>query len=287
MTFNPLAASSSIESFFLINGDNKSALDIGAQTPSISIDFIESLIKKYNQLDKSQIENLNLLKEKTMKKIQFTTHEFFLSIGFKIYNSIDINGAYESFEFDLNKDILSVYKFKKKYDLVINNGTGEHIFNQYSLFLNMHNVTKKNGLMLHLLPFIDWINHGFYNFNPIFFADLAASNEYEIVKMSFANRNATEINIESKVYNLVFEQIKPRQDPTFLKKAINFAKEKVGENLIIVVIFRKKNDYEFKIPLQGKYLADIKDNKSSLEYSSQKIGSGLAKNQLSDDLKRK
>ena len=212
---------------------------------------------------------------------------FFLSIGFKIYNSIDINGAYESFEFDLNKDILSVYKFKKKYDLVINNGTGEHIFNQYSLFLNMHNVTKKNGLMLHLLPFIDWINHGFYNFNPIFFADLAASNEYEIVKMSFANRNATEINIESKVYNLVFEQIKPRQDPTFLKKAINFAKEKVGENLIIVVIFRKKNDYEFKIPLQGKYLADIKDNKSSLEYSSQKIGSGLAKNQLSDDLKRK
>ena len=170
MTFNPLAASSSIESFFLINGNNKSALDIGAQTPSISTDFIESLIKKYNQLDKSQIENLNLLKEKTMKKIQFTTHEFFLSIGFKIYNSIDINGAYESFEFDLNKDILSVYKFKKKYDLVINNGTGEHIFNQYSLFLNMHNVTKKNGLMLHLLPFIDWINHGFYNFNPIFFA---------------------------------------------------------------------------------------------------------------------
>ena len=45
--------------------------------------------------------------------------------------------------------------------------------------------------MLHILPFIDWINHGFYNFNPIFFADLAASNEYEIVKMSFANRNAT------------------------------------------------------------------------------------------------
>ena len=34
MTFNPLAASSAIESFFLINSDNKSALDIGAQTPS-------------------------------------------------------------------------------------------------------------------------------------------------------------------------------------------------------------------------------------------------------------
>ena len=40
MTFNPLAASSAIESFFLINSDNKSALDIGAQTPSINADFI-------------------------------------------------------------------------------------------------------------------------------------------------------------------------------------------------------------------------------------------------------
>ena len=287
MTFNPLAASSAIESFFLINSDNKSALDIGAQTPSINADFIESLIKKYKQLDKSQIKNLNLLKEKTIKKIKFTTHEFFLSIGFKIYHSIDINGAYESFEFDLNKNILSEYKFNKKYDLVINNGTGEHIFNQYALFLNMHNSTNKNGLMLHLLPFIDWINHGFYNFNPIFFADLAASNEYEIVKMSFANRNATEINIESKVYNLVFEQIKPRQDPIFLKKAIDFTKEKVGENIIIVVMLRKKNDCAFKIPLQGKYLSDIKDSKSSFDYSDQKIGSGLAKNQLNDNLKRK
>ena len=37
--------------------------------------------------------------------------------------------------------------------------------------------------MLNILPFIDWINHGFYNFNPIF-ADLAASNNYEIIKIS-------------------------------------------------------------------------------------------------------
>ena len=46
MTFNPLT-SSSIESLFLINSDSKSALDIGAQTPSINADFLESLIKNY------------------------------------------------------------------------------------------------------------------------------------------------------------------------------------------------------------------------------------------------
>jgi len=287
MTFNPLAASNSIESFFLLDGKNKLALDMGAQTPSISADFIKHLINKYKHLNKNQIANLNLLKEKIINKKKFTTQEYFLSLGFKNYNSIDINGAYKSYKFDLNKDIVSMYKFNKKYDLVINNGTGEHIFNQYALFLNMHNLTKKNGLLLHILPFIDWINHGFYNFNPIVFADLAASNDYDIVKLSFANRNATEIIIESKSYNLVFEQIKPWQDPTFLKKAINFTKEKVGDNVILVVMLRKKNNNKFKIPLQGKYLADFKESNASSDYSGQKIGSGIAKNQLNDNLKRK
>ena len=287
MTFNPLAASNSAESFFLLDGKNKSALDIGSQTPSISADFIKHLINKYKHLNKTQVTNLNLLKEKIINKTKFTTQEYFLSLGFKNYNSIDINGAYKSYKFDLNKDIVSVYKFNKKYDLVINNGTGEHVFNQHALFLNMHNLTNKNGLLLLILPFIDWINHGFYNFNPIVFADLAASNDYDIVKLSFANRNATEIIIESKSYNLVFEQIKPWQDPTFLKKTINFTKEKVGENIILVVMFRKKNDNKFKIPLQGKYLADVKGSDVSSGYSDQKIGSGMAKNQLNDNLKRK
>ena len=85
------------------------------------------------------------------------------------------------------------YKFIKVYDLVINNGTGEHIFDQYSLFKNIHNLCNLNGLMLHILPFIDWINHGFYNFHPIFFADLSAANDYEIIKLSMADRNGNEI----------------------------------------------------------------------------------------------
>ena len=50
-------------------------------------------------------------------------------------------------------------------------------------------------------------------------------------------------------------------------------------------MLRKKNDNIFKIPLQGKYLKDVKENKTSSYYSDQKIGSGIGKNQLSDNLK--
>lgn len=38
--------------------------------------------------------------------------------------------------------------------------------------------------MIWVLPFYNWMNHGFFNFNPLLFADLAAANEYQVLRMS-------------------------------------------------------------------------------------------------------
>ena len=142
MTFNPVAAKNVLESRNIISNKNPEAIDLGSQTASFNNIFIENLINQNPSLTNSQKQNLKNLSNKN----NFTTKDYFISLGFKDYKSIDINGAYESFQFDLNKNISEIYNFDKKYDLVINNGTGEHVFNQYSLFLNFHNLTKKMGL---------------------------------------------------------------------------------------------------------------------------------------------
>ena len=164
MTFNPIAAKSVFKCKKLISTKQANALDLGSQTSSIDANFLEFLIKEQNISSPELISRFNELKFKE----NFTTREYFMALGFDDYFSIDINGAYNSFEFDLNSDIKNKYDFHKQYDLVINNGTGEHVFNQANLYLNFHNLTKKNGIMLNIVPFIDWINHGFYNYNPIF-----------------------------------------------------------------------------------------------------------------------
>ena len=211
MSFNSLAALNVLECRNFIENENAEAIDLGCQTSAINSNFISNIIKQYPKLKNLQ-KNLENLKNKH----NFSTKDYFCSIGFKDYKSIDINGAYESFQFDLNKNISKTYNFNQKYDLVINNGTGEHVFNQYELFLNFHNLTKIGGIMLNILPFIDWINHGFYNFNPIFFADLAASNNYEIKKISLANRNGDELKLDDKDLSIMFEQVKPhRNDSKF------------------------------------------------------------------------
>ena len=281
MTFNPLAAINVLECRNRIKNENPEAIDLGSQTSSINSTFISSLIHQNSKLKDLQKKNLENLKNKD----DFGTKDYFQSIGFRDYKSIDINGAYESYKFDLNKNISKTYNFNQKYDLVINNGTGEHVFNQYALFLNFHNLTKIQGIMLNILPFIDWINHGFYNFNPIFFADLAASNNYKIEKISLANRNGAELKLDTVDYSIMFEQIKPHTNDSKFNKMIEIAKTKIGKNILLVVVLKKLSDNKFKIPLQGKYLSDISTFKS--DYNYQEKGSANAKNQISDNNKRK
>ena len=100
---------------------------------------------------------------------------------------------------------------------------------------------KKNGLMLNILPFIDWVNHGFYNFNPIIFADLAASNSYQILKIALANRNGAEIKLKEEDQNILFEQIKPHRKPIKFTGLLDYAQKKLGKNILLIVIMKKKN----------------------------------------------
>ena len=280
MTFNPVAALNVIECKNIISTNDPKAVDLGSQTSSINDIFVKNLLdnnKTIHRIQKKNLDNLSRFKS-------FTTEDYFKSVGFKEYKSIDINGAYNSLQFDLNKNISATYSYNEKYDLVINNGTGEHVFNQYALFLNFHNLTKLNGIMLNILPFIDWINHGFYNFNPIFFADLAASNNYEIIKISLANRDGAELKLNDENLSILFEQIKPNRNDSKFEKMIDIAKTKLGKNILLVVITRKLSDNIFKIPLQGKYLSDVSNFKT--DYNSQESGSAMAANQIADNNKR-
>ena len=284
MTFNPLAALKCSEASNLIKNKN-SVIDMGVQTSSLNFKVIDAIIKK-NTFNNKIKSNLLNLRKKLIKSEKISTQEFFLAIGFSKYLSIDINEANKSLPYDLNEIIEEKYNYKEKFNLVINNGTGEHVFNQFSLFKNMHNLCDTNGIMLHILPFIDWINHGFYSFHPIMFADLAASNDYELIKISFAHRDGSEVFIKKEYLSNLYDQLKPNDKESFIYKIIEYSKANLKKNILIVCLLKKRTEQIFKVPLQGKYLSDINSLGKKSSYSSQNIGSGAGKGQLSDNLKR-
>ncbi len=73
-------------------------------------------------------------------------------------------------------------KYKNKFDLVIDPGTTEHIFNIAEAMKNILFVAKEDGYVYHQTPLCH-INHGFYNFSPTFYADFYEQNGCFIVDM--------------------------------------------------------------------------------------------------------
>ncbi len=98
------------------------------------------------------------------------------------YDAIDIADGYKTTIVDLNSKRLPE-KMVGAYDTVLNHGTSEHILNQMNVFAAVHAATKKDGLIMHLVPSIGYVDHGYFCYTSRFFFDLAAYNNYEVVDM--------------------------------------------------------------------------------------------------------
>jgi hypothetical protein len=99
--------------------------------------------------------------------------------GFE-YKALDIFHATNTILFDLNihepgPDLV------ERFDLVINLGTTEHVFNQLRAFQTIHTLTKINGICYHDLPMAGYLNHALYRYDPLFFSTLLPANQYALL----------------------------------------------------------------------------------------------------------
>lgn len=178
-----------------------------------------------------------------------STQSFYESLGFS-YLALDVNENMGAKIADLNK---TGHPFRA--DLVTNNGTSEHIFDQRAVFQNAHEMSR--NLMLHLLPFTPWLNHGFYNYNPILFRDLAAANDYEMVFTAVCNRTGEWIELGPEG----FIEKRPFELGSYVEILIPN-----GEVSVVSVL--KKTKYEpFRLAFQGKYKRDIQSEDLSRTYA--------------------
>lgn len=97
-------------------------------------------------------------------------------LGYSKIEAVDLQGK-TALKCDLNFPHPSL-GWNGGWDIVINTGTTEHVFDQSRVFRSIHDWTAMGGLMVHCAPhFLK--HHGFYNYNPCLFDDIAAANGYE------------------------------------------------------------------------------------------------------------
>lgn len=103
------------------------------------------------------------------------------------YESIDLGGG--TLPWDLNRanaDVLG------QFDVVANNGTTEHVFNQASCFKLIHGATRVGGAMIHLLPAAGYLYHCLYKYDPKFFLLLRQANDYEMIHAGFGSQEGAD-----------------------------------------------------------------------------------------------
>lgn len=219
----------------------KSVCEIGNQTLNVSRD-IQKLFAK-DGYDVSECQ---------------TVKQFYKALGFEKYIAIDVNDDKDAIALDLNLVVND--KITQTFDLVTNNGTSEHIFNQHSVFANMHNLCNVGGYMIHLLPCTGWLDHGFYNYNPNLFTAIAEQNNYNIEWTGFGLTNA------EKICDYTFHDIETRDHGS--RKDYYEIVKKLGPDTMLMAIMQKTNSDQFKIPMQKIYSNSINDEKIWSNYNA-------------------
>ncbi len=153
--------------------------------------------------------------------------ELLMLAGFR-YTALDIFKAPNTILFDLNRHAPGP-KLENHFDLVMNFGTTEHVFNQVNAFRTIHQLAKVNGIMYHDLPMAGYLNHAFFRYDPLFFNMLAPENKYKLNNLMFSIGQSQIVPDELRSHGLSIETI-----------------HDVG----IEVIFTKTQDTPFRLPLE-------------------------------------
>jgi hypothetical protein len=188
---------------------------------------------------------------KTNQKIS-NPAQLFEFFGFSEHKSIDGVKASNCYPIDLNKDITRENLEFLKSDLVTNFGTSEHVFNQSAVFKNIHELCNVDGLMVHALPISGHFQHGYFNYHPRLFQELALVNGYCVISMYIASN------------------YRPKLIPYSAKELYNNR----FKDMLLLFVFQKSSNSAFVYPYdgvfqeQGKYYGyQDSNNSSSMEKS--------------------
>jgi hypothetical protein len=170
--------------------------------------------------------------------------DLLLLAGFQ-YKALDIFHATNTILFDLNihapgPDLI------ERFDLVMNFGTTEHVFNQLRAFQTIHTLTRVNGICYHDLPMGGYLNHALFRYDPLFFSTVLPANEYKKLFEEVTLGEKTRVPVEMRKLGY--------SDPTYT-------------NVGIEIVYRRTRPDPFRVPLDSTTALSIDPNFGNIQAS--------------------
>ncbi|MFM6250815.1 MAG: hypothetical protein ACKPJH_19620 [Dolichospermum sp.] len=215
--------------------DFSATATIGRQYLYIEPSGLKEILSSFNY----QVDDKNL--ELIFKENDGYAETFLRYIGANIADSFD----YSDYEgathiHDMNLSIPDIYK--DKYNVVIDGGALEHIFNFPVAIKNCMEMVKVGGYYIGMTIANNFMGHGFYQFSPeLFFRILTKENGYELVKVIAVDTSSTKQWFSIKDPNELKERVTlVNSSPLYL---FVIAK-KIDNSVAIFKTAPQQSDYE-------------------------------------------
>lgn len=164
---------------------------------------------------------------------------------------------------DLNKKVKP--KLYNKFDLILDFGTLEHVFDVPQALENYTKMAKLNGHVAIAVPCSNMIDHSFYMFSPTLFYDYFLINGFKVIKSYLRISSPYIYNQKSKFYEYFYQDTEIPILPQMCTE-------------VIIVVQKIKNVKKISKPTQFVYQSNVNWTKESLEVQKYK------KNNLFKDL---
>ena len=126
--------------------EKPTVMELGNQTLRASDEALRLVLERMQGREGIDRAGLEALRDQDVKARGERAADYYRLLGFSQYDAIDVNELYGSLVMDLNKDLVDTYDYRDQFSLVTNNGTGEHVFNQHTIYQNTHQLTEPGGL---------------------------------------------------------------------------------------------------------------------------------------------
>lgn len=123
------------------------------------------------------------------------TEDLFQALGADRLTSLDI-GTDCDLTADLTDDFASTEAMRPylgSFDVIIDYGTSEHVFNVTQALVNAYNLLAEDGVYIFDLPLSGWASHCLYQFTPSYFLSIGASPYFDLTHYFFHPKRGEKI----------------------------------------------------------------------------------------------
>lgn len=183
---------------------------------------------KFYSIIKNLIENIGHL------KILILIDDYFLNTP--IEKNIDLSNEIKGYKNKVIKLISHIddyYNENDKYDLIINLFFSSNFYDQIKFINKILSLSKLGTNYVSFLPFSGYVNHGIFNFNPLFYSNINKNKNFTFSEIYFTDIYGNQIKINKNYFDKIFYQTTERKNQSFIDQVYNSIKQNILDTSLV------------------------------------------------------